>query len=137
MHTFVVIDVPDFTPPQRVKKLVRNGKCLYDEFLEDIKKDNNLKPELGDLTAIIKYVADGKTPLPPKSKYRCLKLGSNLKYTAYEAKSDHLRLYLFHENGTGQILVFGGKKTKQDSTDLPRLKKIIKEYTEFQRLKPK
>jgi len=53
-----------------------------------------------------------------------------LKYSAFEVKSKHLRLYLINEKETGQIHILGGKKGDQDE-DLKRVEKIIREYTEF------
>jgi len=112
---------------QDVYKLVRNGKCLLDEFVNDIKKDKNLEPELGDLFANIEDVANGE--LLPSNRYKILKLGK-LPFTAFEAKTKNLRLYLFHERNTGIVLIIGGKKTEQDE-DLDRIKRIIKEYSNF------
>lgn len=111
-----------------VYKLVRNGRCRFDEFLKDIEADNNLTPELGDLYAILEEVANC-TGILPKNKYRRLHLPKNLAFHGYEAKSKHLRLYLFHDKGTGQIIAFGGKKGDQDE-DISRFEKTIKEYTE-------
>ena len=98
--------------------------------MEETKKDTNLSPELGDLYAIINRVANGETMLP-KTMYRKVHLSKKLKYSAFEAKSDHLRLYLITEKETGLIFIIGGKKTKQYSNDLDNLEKIIKEYTQF------
>lgn len=116
-----------FRTRQDVYKLVRNGKCLLDEFVKDIKEDKNLEPELSDLFANIEDVANGE--LLPYNRYKILKLGK-LPFTAYEAKTKSLRLYLFHERNTGVILIIGGKKTEQDE-DLERIKRIIKEYSSF------
>lgn len=128
MVIFVVKHIPEYETRQRVNKLVRNGKCMLDEFIEEVKKDNNIVQELADLTAILEDVANGSMVSP--GKYKILKGSNKLKYNLCEAKSRHLRLYLFHEKDTGQILVFGGKKTTQ-TEDIERVKRIVKEYTAF------
>lgn len=107
----------------------RNGKWLIDEFLEDVKKDKNFEPELGELYATLEDTANGK--MVPKNQYRKLRLSKKLKFGAYEAKSRHLRLYLIHDE-QGKIIVIGGKKTNQER-DIERLEKIIKEFAEYKR----
>lgn len=130
MAIFDVRRIPEFETIQQVSKLTRDGKCLLDEFIARIESDKNLAPELGSLFAIIEDIADCKT----HPKYKKLHLSAKLKFTGYEAKSKHLRLYLFHENGTGQILAFGGKKGDQDE-DIKRFEKLIKEYSLYKNQK--
>ncbi len=128
MATFDVKPIEEFdTTNKKVFKLTRNGKCLYDEFKEEIEADNNLEPELDELFANIEDVLEGKQL--PKSRYRKLNL-KKLKFKPYESKSKHLRVYLFRDDDTGQIIICGGKKTEQDE-DLDRVKKIIKEYSQW------
>lgn len=128
MNIFAKTFLDEFSTPQRIFKLVRNNKCLIDSFLTEIKKDKNLEPELGELYAIIADAADGS--LLPPSRYKPLKIAKNLKYQPYEAKTYHLRIYLFHERESGMIIIIGGKKTEQRQ-DLKRVEQIIKEYTLF------
>ena len=128
MVTFVVIELDQFETKQKVNKLVRNGKCFLDEFINAIRSDKNLAPELAVLYAIIEDVANNKN-LPPQ-RYRKLHLKKNLNYTPYEAKSKHLRLYLFYDKAIGQIIVFGGKKGSQFK-DLDNFERKISEYSHF------
>jgi len=128
MPTFAIEHIEEFETKQKVNKLLRNGKCIVDEFVNEIKQDKNLSPELGDLYAIIEDVANNQI-LPP-TRYKKLRVSKKLKFKPYEAKSKHLRLYLFHEKGSGQIIVLGGKKTDQKD-DIERLKKLISEYSLF------
>lgn len=132
MPKFEVEHIAEFNTRQRVNKLIRDGKCMFDAFITDIRSDYNLEPELGDLFAVIRYVAEGTTPFLPKKKFRKLKLSTKLKYAGFEAKSKHLRLYLFMEKSSGMILAFGGSKGTQEQTDLQLLEKIIKEYSQSQ-----
>ena len=131
MATFAVKHIDELErTKQAVFKLVRNGKCLFDEFAEEIEKDNNLSPELDELIANLESVANNER-LPPQ-RYRILHLNSKLAFTPFEVKTSHLRMYLFRDDETGQIVLFGGKKGDQES-DLERVDKLIKEYAVWKR----
>ena len=45
----------------------------------------------------------------------------------YEIKTRHLRVYMFHEDKTGRIIVCGGKKTSQQK-DIKRFRRIKKDF---------
>ncbi|AEL23840.1 helix-turn-helix domain protein [Cyclobacterium marinum DSM 745] len=45
----------------------------------------------------------------PKTKFRLIE-GHGLNCKVYEAKSGIIRLYLFHEENTGRVIVTGGKR---------------------------
>ncbi|MBL0744129.1 hypothetical protein [Chryseolinea lacunae] len=116
MTIFTLARITEFdSTVQEVYKLIRNGKCLLDSFVEEI-ENTNLEGEIGTIYQIIEDVASGK----PHPRCKKLRLGK-IKVQAYEAKSKHLRTYFFHENRTGQVIVIGGKK-KDQTTDLVRLK---------------
>ncbi len=132
MIRFATEHIEDFETAVPVNKLIRNGKSLMDEFVTEIKKDKNLASELGDLFAIVEDVANKKR-LPP-TRYRKIIVPKKFKFKPYEAKSKHLRLYLFHDNESGQVIVMGGKKTEQKS-DIEHLKSIVVDYTNFYRNK--
>ncbi|MDI3520752.1 MAG: hypothetical protein PWQ17_161 [Anaerophaga sp.] len=53
--------------------------------------------------------------------------GHNLTCKLYEAKSGIIRIYLFHEENKGRVIVVGGLKDNQDK-DLKSVKRIIKDY---------
>jgi len=53
--------------------------------------------------------------LLPKNKFRELK-GSKDNIKEYEIKTRNLRVYLFHEEHTGRIIVCGGKKHHRKKT---------------------
>lgn len=62
----------------------------------------------------------------PEKKFRQLTIkGLNCK--VYEAKSGSIRIYLFHEEKTGRVIVTGGKKGDQDE-DISQIERIIKNY---------
>ena len=58
MPTFAVEHIPEFVTRQRVNKLIRNGKCMIDDFEAEIKQDENIAPELDELVATIEDVAN-------------------------------------------------------------------------------
>jgi len=129
MINFAVARISEFdSTVQRVYKLIRDGKCLLDSFIEE-HEGSNLEGELATIYQIIEDVANCKAH--PKCKK--LHLGKST-FHGYEAKSKHLRTYFFHEKGTGQIVVIGGTK-KNQVQDIDRFKKIIKEYQRFKEAK--
>lgn len=128
MATFEVERIPEFVTRENVNYLIRNGKNLLHASIENLPNYKPLLEEIGDLYAIIKWVANGEKPEPPRPKYWMVRLSTKLKFKPYEAKSNHLRLYHFRGNDTGMILVFIGHKKDQKS-DLQRLEQIIREYS--------
>lgn len=121
MTTFTLEIIAEFETRQPVFKLLRNGKCLIDEFWNEHKQDQNLAGQSRAIWKIIEDTANGKSL--PKTRYRKL----NLKHSAFEAKFNQLRIYMIHEKKTGLIIILGGKKTTQ-LNDLKKLIKILDEY---------
>ena len=118
MSTFEVHLIQEFETYQKVSKLVRNGKTLLDQFQADVQRDKNIAGEYDELIATLKDVANNKDV--PESRYKKLRMSGKLKYPCFEAKTRELRLYIFREHNTGQIIVFGG------NSSLPPSRKIIK-----------
>lgn len=50
-----------------------------------------------------------------------------MKCKVYEAKSGIIRLYLFHEENTGRVIVTGGKKGNQKE-DIKSVLQTIKDF---------
>lgn len=128
MTIFTLAKVDAFDTSSTVWKLLRNGRCYVDEFLEEVKKDKNVRQEWLEMIATIYDAASGK--LLPKKRFRKLSLAKSFAFQAYEVKSFSLRLYMITEYKTGKILVCGGRK-KTQLKDIERLIRIIKEYTHF------
>lgn len=101
-------------------------KSIFKEFFEQIENEGNLISNLAAAIRIVENTAN--LLLTPKTKYRVLK-GLSIKCKAYEAKSGAIRIYLFHEENIGRVIVIGGNKGSQDE-DVKRVEKIIKEYYE-------
>jgi hypothetical protein len=127
MPIFAVRAINDFDTPIPVVKLLRDGRCFLDDFISEV-EGTNLEKELGNLYQIIEDVASGRI----HPKYKKLKLSSNCPIAGYEGKSKHLRIYLFHEQNTGRIVVCAGKK-KDQKKDIQRFERILKEYYDFKR----
>ncbi|TDO03150.1 hypothetical protein DET65_2633 [Sunxiuqinia elliptica] len=108
----------------KVYELCKNDESLFKDFIEEIEKDGNL---FDNLAGAIRIVEDtSNLNRRPKSKFREIK-GHKLKCKIYEAKSGIVRIYLFHEEKTGRVVVSGGLKDNQD-TDIKSIIKTIKEY---------
>ncbi len=125
MPNFTLEELTHYYCKAKVFALGINGKCPFKEFVAAIKQDHQLAPELGDLIPSIKYFANGSTPFLPKTRFKKLPLGK-LPYPVYEAKSKHLRVYLFTDEN-GVINILGGLNVDQPQ-DLENVKRIVKEY---------
>lgn len=77
-----------------VYELNKNGKSLFEPFVDEIEKDGNLFDKLAGALRIIEETSNLKRY--PKTKFRELK-GHKLNCKVYEAKSNIIRVYLFHE----------------------------------------
>ena len=62
----------------------------------------------------------------PKTKFRLIE-GHGMNCKVYEAKSGIIRLYLFHEENTGRVIVTGGKKGNQKE-DIKSVLQTIKNF---------
>jgi len=108
----------------KVYELCKNDKSLFELFFNEIKKDGNL---LNNLAGAIRIVEDtSNLNRRPKAKFREIQ-GHKLKCKIYEAKSGLIRIYLFHEEKTGRVIVTGGLKDNQNA-NIKSVLKIIKEY---------
>lgn len=108
----------------RVYEMERNGESIFKLFFEEIEKDTKLFKDLVKSIRIIENTSNLKRA--PKTKFREIK-GHGLACKVYEAKSNKIRVYLFHEKNTGRIIVAGGLKTRQKK-DIKRVISIIKDY---------
>lgn len=119
---------PNVSKTTRIKvyELCKNNESLFQKFYDEIEKDANLFDNLAGALSVIEMSAN--LYRLARSKFRQLQIPS-LNCKVYEAKSSSIRVYLFHEEKTGRIIVTGGKKDSQKE-DIYLVKKIIKEYYE-------
>lgn len=108
----------------KVFELYKNGESLFEQFFDEVEQAGNL---MSNLAASIRIIEDtANLNRRPKSKFRPIE-GHKLNCKIYEAKSGIIRVYLFHEERTGRIIVTGGMKGDQDK-DIKGVLKLIKEY---------
>lgn len=107
-----------------VFELHKNGKSLFKPFVEEIERTGNLFDKLAGAIRIIEETSN--LIRYPKGKFREIK-DHNLECKVFEAKSGIIRLYLFHEEKTGRIIITGGLKDNQKK-EIKSILKIIKEY---------
>ncbi|MBE8715291.1 hypothetical protein [Sphingobacterium hungaricum] len=101
-----------------------DGECLLDAFYREVLESGNLKKDFVGAISILKSSANGL--LLPKTKFRIIE-HKRLPYKLYEAKKDDIRIYCFHEEKTGRIIVAGGKKSTQ-KRDIHSIVNLLIEY---------
>ena len=104
-------------------KLVRNGKCEFDEFESSLESKH--QSDIARIYTIMEQV--GCKVNLPKTMFRTLK---NKHPTAFELKAGSLRVYGMHLDKTGKIIIFGGIKDSQNQ-DIDSLPKKIKEFLNY------
>lgn len=108
-----------------VFELCKDGESLIEEFAKSLEEDRKLFNEFTGALSIVERSASFKRPMP-KTKFRIIQ-GHKLTCKVYEAKKGKIRIYLFHQENTGRIIVTGGKKANQKK-DIKSLEKTIREY---------
>jgi hypothetical protein len=107
-----------------VWELCKNNESLIQSFMYGIEDDPVLLDKFAGAISIIEQSSNLKRL--PKTKFRQIE-GHHLKCKVYEAKSGIIRIYLFHEEHTGRIIVSGGKKGSQKK-DIKSVIKLIKSF---------
>ncbi|MCF6333426.1 MAG: hypothetical protein L3J11_09100 [Draconibacterium sp.] len=124
MSKFVLKYIDEIVGRLKIFKLMVNNHCEYDEFERQIETESSYTTELVTIQTRLQDIANGK--LLPKEKFRNITPKKDL-VKEYEIKTRHLRVYLFHEEKTGRVIVCGGKKTRQQK-DIKHFRQIKKEY---------
>lgn len=101
-----------------------NNKAQFDQFSEQIKRDGRYYAELLSILAYMELVAQLK--LLPKTKFRDIS-PKNEQLKDYEFKSKHLRVYAFHLEHTGKIVVYAGFKNTQPE-DIRKFRMLKKQF---------
>lgn len=104
-------------------KLAVNGKCLFDDFLnEKPKKVGNKKKILEELDAYLTLLIEGEAIPPNKMKA----IGSN----EYELRIKRARIYFFYDHPNNNILVSGhyNKKNDNQQSYIDRFRELKTKY---------
>ncbi len=119
------IRLSDKVGATRIKlyKLIIHNACQIDEFEKVMRRDATFNFEIEKIYSTIEDSCNLVTL--PKTIFRQLKLGK-LPYQLYEAKSKHLRFYLFKLEKTGRVILIGGRKADQKA-DFKYLERLLKE----------
>ena len=124
MSIFTLKYINEIAGRIKIFKLLVNNHCEYEDFERQIETEGSYFSELVTIQTRMQEIADGK--LLPKEKFRNITPKKELE-KEYEIKTRHLRVYLFHEEKTGRVIVCGGKKTTQQK-DITHFRRIKKEY---------
>lgn len=126
MSKFELKKIEAVVGKQMFYKLLKDEICEFDEFVQQIKTEGSFDKEITKIYALMQQVAELKT-LPQEKFKEITNPKSEVK--EYEIKTKHLRVYLFHQEHTGKIIVLGGKKTTQNQ-DIAHFREIKKQYFE-------
>ena len=124
MSIFAIEKIQEIKGKISFYKLFKNGVCEFDEFIAEIKNDSNYENEIKKIQIIMQQLSEMQ--FLPDAKFKELK-GYKDNIKEYEIKTHSLRVYIFHEENTGKIIVSGGRKTTQKK-DITHFRNIKKEY---------
>jgi hypothetical protein len=110
-------------------ELCKDGKSLLQKFIDENQGDDLIYDKIAGALSIIETTSN--LLRLPKTKFRLIE-GHRLDCKVYEAKSGIIRLYLFHEENTGRIILTGGKKDNQKE-DIRSVIKTIKDFKDENR----
>jgi hypothetical protein len=110
-------------------KLMVNGKCQFDQWWKEMELAGNYSRQLIKINVWMTNIACGE-PVPG-DKFKPLsgrKKGDN--HQDHEIKVGDLRVYLFKDKESGNVIVTGAikKGTKAQNKDIERMRTIKKEY---------
>lgn len=108
-----------------VYELYKDGESLIQQFIRSIEKDPKLLSQFSGAVNIVERSASFRRPMP-KEKFRLIE-GHQLDCKVYEAKKGKIRIYLFHQENSGRIIVTGGKKGNQKKV-IKAVERTIREF---------
>lgn len=129
MTKFALRKIQAIEGKQTFYELLIEGRSQFEDFFEKIKNNPQLISEVKSILSYMQYVSDLKSFLP-KEKFRDITPEVD-KIKEYEFKSKHLRVYAFHSERKGKIVVFWGFKTNQ-VRDIKTFRSIKKTFLEHQ-----
>ena len=126
MSIFAVEILEDVTGIIPIYKLVRNGKCQFDEFMDTLERSGNMRSEFGGVFSIIDRIANFKVNECnlPDTLFKQLKGCGKVK--DYEIRKNSVRVYLCNYLD-GYLLILGGYKPNQ-SRDITYMRKLKDDF---------
>ena len=103
-------------------RLFVDGKCEFDDFLQEVNKNVADKK---NMNAIIAYMDSLSAQLLPSTIYNYIESGE--RHDLYEFKKKNLRVYVIDQRPNIYI-VMGGYKSTQKKKDIPRLIRKTKDF---------
>ena len=103
-------------------RLFVDGKCEFDDFLQEVNKNVADKK---NMNAIIAYMDSLSAQLLPSIIYNHIERGE--RHDLYEFKKKNLRVYVIDQRPNIYI-VMGGYKSTQKKKDIPRLIRKTKDF---------
>ena len=104
-------------------KLIIDGRCLYDEFCDEVEDNVQSKKHLNVIRTYMNLLAQSDCLLP-KAKFNSIKKGGDI--IGYEFKKDSLRVYVIKETPDVYVVLGGYKNTQKK--DIERFAKIEKAF---------
>lgn len=126
MGKYSLIHTENIPNPTKIDiwELCKNGKSLLQMFIDEHQNDDLIFDKIAGALSIIEITSN--LLRLPKTKFRLID-GHGINCKVYEAKSGIIRLYLFHEENTGRVIVTGGKKGNQKG-DIKSVLQTIKDF---------
>ncbi len=103
-------------------RLFVDGKCEFDDFLQEVNKNVADKK---NMNSIIAYMDSLSAQLLPSIIYNHIESGE--RHDLYEFKKKNLRVYVIDQRPNIYI-VMGGYKSTQKKKDIPRLIRKTKDF---------
>jgi len=126
MNKYYIKEIQEVSGVNKIYKLLINGKCEFDEFINKIRSDGTYTNELDQIQAHLEDIGNNN-PIP-HNKFKELQRDTKDNVKDFELRTNHLRVYIIREKQRDKLIILAGKKTTQ-KTDIKRLRKIKKDYT--------
>jgi|SRR5690554_1309650 len=108
----------------KVWELCVDEESILESFVKQVMDEGTYSNDLAGAIKNLEMAANLVTL--PKTKFREIK-SQKINGKLYEAKKGSIRIYHFHEAGTGRIIIFGGVKNDQKK-DIKLAVKTIKDF---------
>jgi len=124
MPTFVLRKIKTVLGKQEFFELFIDNESQFEKYFEEVKTNPQYYSEFKTILSYMNLVAELR--MIPKEKFKDITPEKeNVK--EYEFKSKHLRVYVFHLEKTGKIVVWGGFKNSQQD-DIDKFRSIKKRF---------